>query len=84
LGKQYEVISEATSLLGHSLLLAHAKDIDANGNVVAPGEGAVDLLNFTKALRAAGYDDALIAHGFAEEKAGIAALELERLVGASA
>ena len=84
LGKQHEVIGEATSLLGPSLLLAHAKDIDAAGHVVAPGEGAVDLLSFTKALRAVGYDDALIAHGFSEEKTAQAARELQRLVGASA
>jgi sugar phosphate isomerase/epimerase len=84
LGKQHEVIGEATRLLGHSLLLAHAKDIDAEGHVVAPGEGAVDLLSFTRGLRAVGYDDALIAHGFREEKTEMAARELERLVGASA
>jgi sugar phosphate isomerase/epimerase len=84
LGKQHEVIGEATRLLGHSLLLAHAKDIDAEGHVVAPGEGAVDLLSFTRVLRAVGYDDALIAHGFREEKTEMAARELERLVGASA
>lgn len=84
LGKQHEVIGEATSLLGHSLLLAHAKDVDAAGHVVAPGEGAVDLLSFTRALRAVGYDDALIAHGFSEGKTAAAARELERLVGESA
>ncbi len=84
LGRQHEVISEATRLLGSSVLLAHAKDIDAAGHVVAPGEGAVDLLSFTKALRAVGYDDALIAHGFSERKTGAAARELQRLIGASA
>jgi sugar phosphate isomerase/epimerase len=84
LGKQREVISVAISLLGPSLLLAHAKDIDAGGHVVAPGEGAVDLLSFTKALRDAGYDDALIAHGFSEAKTAVVARELEWLVGASA
>jgi sugar phosphate isomerase/epimerase len=84
LGKQYEVITEAASLLGSTLLLAHAKDIDAAGHVVAPGEGAVDLLLFTKALRAAGYDDALIAHGFSEDKTAQASKQLERLLGESA
>jgi sugar phosphate isomerase/epimerase len=84
LRRQQEVIEEATGLLGDDILLAHAKDIDAAGHVVAPGEGAVDLLRFTRALCAVGYDDALIAHGFSEEKAAVAAKELERLVGASA
>lgn len=84
LGMQHELILEAMSLLGPSLLLAHAKDIDARGHVVAPGEGAVDLLSFTRSLRGVGYDDALIAHGFTEEKTAVAAKELDRLVGASA
>lgn len=84
LGRQREVIAKATGLLGGSLLLAHAKDIDAGGHVVAPGEGAVDLLSFTKELRAAGYDDALIAHGFSEQKTSAAAKELDRVIGASA
>jgi sugar phosphate isomerase/epimerase len=84
LGKQRELISEAASLLGPALLLAHAKDIDAAGHVVAPGEGAVDLLSFTRALRAAGYEGALIAHGFSEDKTAQAARELQRVLGASA
>jgi sugar phosphate isomerase/epimerase len=84
LSRQHEVIEEATGLLGDALLLAHAKDIDASGKVVAPGEGEVNLMAFTKALRRAGYDDALIAHGFAAEKAGVAAKVLQRIIGESA
>jgi sugar phosphate isomerase/epimerase len=84
LSRQRAVIEEATDLLGEALLLAHAKDIDASGQVVAPGEGEVNLMAFTKALRRVGYDDALIAHGFAAEKAGHAAKVLQRIIGESA
>ena len=84
LSRQHAVIDEATRLLGGALLLAHAKDINASGQVVAPGEGAVNLPAFTKALRRVGYDDALIAHGFAAEKAGVAAKVLQRIIGESA
>jgi sugar phosphate isomerase/epimerase len=84
LSRQHAVIDEATGLLGGALLLAHAKDIDASGQVVATGEGEVNLLAFTKALRRVGYDDALIAHGFAAEKAGVAAKALQRIIGESA
>ena len=84
LSTQHAVIDEATGLLGEALLLAHAKDINASGKVVAPGEGEVDLMAFTKALRRVGYDDALIAHGFAAEKAGVAAKVLQRIIGESA
>jgi sugar phosphate isomerase/epimerase len=84
LSRQHAVIDEATGLLGGALLLAHVKDIDASGRVVATGEGEVNLLAFTKALRRVGYDDALIAHGFAAEKAGVAAKVLQRIIGESA
>jgi sugar phosphate isomerase/epimerase len=77
---QSEVMREAAGLLGDSLLLAHAKDIDAAGHVVAPGEGAVDLPAFVKALRSVGYEDALIAHGFSADKTGPAAKALKRLI----
>jgi sugar phosphate isomerase/epimerase len=84
LSRQHEVIDEAMGLLGEPLLLAHAKDINAYGKVVAPGEGEVNLLAFTKALRRVGYDDALVAHGFAADKAGVAAKFLHRIIGESA
>jgi sugar phosphate isomerase/epimerase len=84
LSRQEAVIDEAMGLLGGALLLAHAKDINASGKVVAPGEGEVNLMAFTKALRRAGYDDALVAHGFAAEKAGVAAKVLQRIIGESA
>jgi sugar phosphate isomerase/epimerase len=83
LSRQDAVIDEATGLLGGALLLAHAKDINASGQVVAPGEGEVNLLAFSKALRRVGYDDALVAHGFAAEKAGHAAKVLQRIIGDS-
>jgi sugar phosphate isomerase/epimerase len=84
LSRQHAVIDEATGLLGGALLLAHAKDINAAGKVVAPDEGEVDLMAFTTALRRVGYDDALIAHGFASDKAALAAKVLQRLIGESA
>lgn len=84
LSVQREVMMEAADLLGSTLLLAHAKDIDTSGHVVAPGEGSVDLVTFTKTLRSVGYDDALIAHGFEPDKAALAAKALKRIIGESA
>jgi sugar phosphate isomerase/epimerase len=83
LSMQHELIDEAANLLGGSLLLAHAKDIDACGHVVAPGEGAVDLMAFTKVLRSVGYNGALIAHGFGANQTAVAASTLNRLIGES-
>jgi len=84
LSAQHALMKEAADLLGGALLLAHAKDMDASGQVVAPGEGAVDLVAFAKALRAVGYNDALVVHGFAPEKTGVAAKALQRIIAESA
>ncbi len=78
---QHEVIEKAAQLLGDSLLLAHAKDIDSSGHVVAAGEGAVDLAWFVARLRAAGYDGALVGHGFSAEKASSVSKVLADLIG---
>jgi sugar phosphate isomerase/epimerase len=69
LSLQDSLIRAATELLGNDILLAHAKDINAAGQVVAAGEGAVHLHEFVAALRAAGFEGALIGHGFGPEKA---------------
>jgi sugar phosphate isomerase/epimerase len=84
LPRQREVMAEAIELLGEALLLAHAKDIDAAGRVVAAGEGAVDLAAFVAGLRRAGYDGALIGHGFAAVKTKAVARVLARLIAAAA
>ncbi|CDY75398.1 miscellaneous; hypothetical/partial homology [Caballeronia glathei] len=81
LARQHEVIAQATDLLGPDIVLAHAKDIDAGGRVVAAGRGAVDLPAFVAAIRAAGFDGALIAHGFAENDAPAVAHHLRHLIG---
>ena len=84
LTEQHEVIEKAAQLLGDSLLLAHAKDIDSFGRVTAAGEGAVDLPWFVTALRAVGYDGALIGHGFPVEKAASVSKTLTGLIGRAA
>ncbi|WP_433972450.1 sugar phosphate isomerase/epimerase family protein [Tunturiibacter lichenicola] len=77
---QRTVISHAVELLSDSILLAHAKDINASGQVVAAGDGAVDLPAFVAALRSASYDGALIGHGFSVEKTRDVAKFLTHLV----
>lgn len=69
LSRQHEIFAEAARLLGKDLILAHAKDISPDGSVVAPGEGAVDLAAFLRAIKGTGYDGALIAHSFREDQA---------------
>lgn len=64
LDRQAEVVADALDLLGPHVVLAHAKDIDASGRVVAPGQGAIDLPAFVTALTAVGFDGPLVGHGF--------------------
>ena len=62
--RQTAILDHALNLLGHTLLLAHAKDHDAAGTVVPPGDGVIDLPAFAAALKAAGFEGPLIGHGF--------------------
>ncbi|SMG60512.1 sugar phosphate isomerase/epimerase family protein [Paraburkholderia susongensis] len=81
LPRQHEIVAQAADLLGGNLLLVHAKDIDASGNVVPAGKGAVDLPAFVARVSAAGYDGPLIAHNFAESAAPEVAAYLASLIG---
>jgi sugar phosphate isomerase/epimerase len=72
LARQAPILDEAVDLLGPDVVLAHAKDIDESGKVVAPGQGAIDLPMFVAALARAGFDGALIAHGFEAKDAALA------------
>ena len=76
LSRQHEIMAEAFNLLGADVVLAHAKDIDASGNVVPPGQGAIDLTSFVEGLTRAHYSGALIAHGFEEKDAATAGAAL--------
>jgi sugar phosphate isomerase/epimerase len=81
LPRQHAIMAEAVDLLGANIVLAHAKDIDAGGTVVAAGAGAVDLPELVRLLRASAYDGALIGHGFGPADAGKSAQALSALIG---
>lgn len=76
---QRTILDQAFDLLGADLLLAHAKDHDATGRVVAPGDGIVDLPAFAAGLRQVGYDGPLIGHGFDAAQAAQAHRALQDL-----
>jgi sugar phosphate isomerase/epimerase len=83
LSRQEGILLEAIHLLGNDVLIAHAKDIDAAGHVVAAGKGAVHLKTFAAGLRHAGFDGALIGHGFGPEQAKSVAKVLRHFVEAT-
>jgi sugar phosphate isomerase/epimerase len=65
-----EVLDEAFALLGGDIVLAHAKDLRADGAAgnVAAGEGLLDYDRYLSLLRACGYGGPLILHSLHEEQ----------------
>ncbi len=61
--RRRDLVAEATDLLADRILLAHAKDRDSAGNFVAAGAGVIDFDLYIAALRSAGFDGDLVAHG---------------------
>ncbi|HET6437133.1 MAG TPA: sugar phosphate isomerase/epimerase, partial [Anaeromyxobacter sp.] len=74
------LVEEAVDLLGTRISLAHAKDRDAAGRVVAAGRGVVDFGHFLAALRNAGFDGPLVTHGLSEAEAPEVASRLRSLL----
>jgi sugar phosphate isomerase/epimerase len=67
------IIEGAAELLHADIVLAHAKDRTVDGQVAAPGLGAIDFGHFARTLRAIGFDGALVTHGLGADKAASAA-----------
>jgi len=81
LSRSKRVLGEAFDLLGQDIVLAHAKDVRASGEVLATGEGALDYDLYLKHLGEAGYCGPLIMHSLAEvEVARSLAFLREKLV----
>jgi sugar phosphate isomerase/epimerase len=66
LAHQSDTLREAFELLGDELVLAHAKDVGADGTIVAAGHGDLDYELYLTLLRALDRDVPLILHGLAE------------------
>jgi sugar phosphate isomerase/epimerase len=79
LPRQKEVLSDAMQKLGPRIVLAHAKDLDARGQVCAVGQGAVEWSLYLSLLRQAGFEGSLVIHGVEEGHAISAVKYLERL-----
>ncbi len=67
--EQHAVIAEAIDLLGEHVVLAHAKDRDAAGQVVAAGRGIVDFKYFLAHLKVIGFQGPLVTHGLQADDA---------------
>ena len=65
----HRTIDQAFDLLSDHLVLAHAKDRFANGQVAPAGRGVVDWTHFLGCLAAIGFNGALVAHGMSAAEA---------------
>jgi sugar phosphate isomerase/epimerase len=78
LERQAEVLERAFESLGADLVLAHAKDVRADGAIVPAGQGELDYARYVALLRQAGYDGALVLHGLAPADVPASVAFLER------
>lgn len=68
LSRSEGVLHEAFDLLGDHVILAHAKDVRASGEVVAAGRGDLDYGLYLEHLVDTGYRGPLILHGLGEDE----------------
>ena len=68
LARQHEMLTEAIDLLGADIALAHAKDIDEDGDAghAAAGTGKLDFGHYLGELARTGFDGSLLIHGLEE------------------
>jgi sugar phosphate isomerase/epimerase len=66
LSRSEEILEVAFELLGEDLILAHAKDVNRSGEVVAVGKGELNYDLYLMLLNEAGYGGPLVMHGLAE------------------
>jgi sugar phosphate isomerase/epimerase len=71
LPRQRAILDEAFNLLGRDLVLAHAKEISADGHAgnLTLGTGVLDWSHVLSSLRRAGFAGPWIMHGFSEAAA---------------
>ena len=70
LARQREMLTEAIDLLGADIALAHAKDIEQDGDAghSAAGTGKLDFAHYLGELARSGYDGPLLIHGLEEHQ----------------
>lgn len=67
--ERFTLVSKAVDLLGERIAMAHAKDRDALGRVVAVGKGVIDFGHFIARLNGISFKGPLITHGLVESDA---------------
>lgn len=80
LDDQRTTVSAAIDLLADRIVMAHAKDRNADGGFATAGKGVLDYAHYLGRLRAIGFAGSLITHGLsANEAEGVARFLSETL-----
>jgi sugar phosphate isomerase/epimerase len=68
LSRMDEILDEAVLLLGKDIVLAHAKDLDHDGDAghLAAGQGKLDYRRYVSLLEGCGFKGPLLLHGLTE------------------
>jgi len=67
--KRKDIISKSVELLADRISLAHAKDRKLDGGFAPAGKGVIDFTHYLSALKSAGFDGDIIAHGLDADEA---------------
>jgi sugar phosphate isomerase/epimerase len=78
-GERRGIISSAVELLADRIVMAHAKDRNADGSFATAGKGVIDFAHFIACLRQEGFDGDLVTHGLAADEAASVAAFLRGL-----
>lgn len=71
--EQRDIVSAGIELLADRIVMAHAKDRNADGSFATAGKGVLDYPHYLGRLKAIGFHGSLVAHGLsASEAAGVA------------
>jgi sugar phosphate isomerase/epimerase len=79
----HEILDEAFDLLGDSIRLAHAKDLEKDGDVghQAAGTGVLDYEHYLGLLRRIGFDGSVILHSLNESQVETSAAFVGEMMG---
>jgi sugar phosphate isomerase/epimerase len=82
LSRMHDILGEAFELLGSDIVLAHAKDLNRDGDAGdrAAGTGVLDYDFYLSQLQAVGFSGPLVTHGLTEDQVPAVVAFLSRKV----
>lgn len=78
------IIASAVDLLADRIIMAHAKDRQADGSFATAGKGVIDFDHFVRCLHRNGFDGSLVTHGLSAHEAGGVATFLAQVIARQA